>query len=321
VEVLKNSHVCDLGKSFVVEIDSATGLYEAFQTLLKHNIVSAPVYDSEAKKYTGFLDIRDLAGFVVFVYDTQQVHDNTALADLIKEGEQQFKTVGTDGISIKYLSRRNRFQPVPNTSSLYEVCEALAAPDIHRVPVVDGTGRVETIISQTTIIKYLHQKVHVVIDSSQDPTVGDLGIGSSPVLSVTQSEKVINTFRKMEKQQKSGIAILDQMGRLVGTTTAKDLRLFIKNPTLQVLEGNIFDFLKMVRQDTLDERNPSISITKDDKLSRAIGLIAATGVHRIFVVDTVHTFQPVAVLSVTDVLKFLIKNNDLTMIFFFFSQL
>jgi hypothetical protein len=110
-----------------------------------------------------------LAGFVVFVYDTQQVTDNTQLADLILHGQQQFKTVGTDGVSIKCiltfflfekllilldLSRRNRFHPVSPSSTLLEVCESLAQPDIHRVPVVEN-GKVVTIISQTTIIKVL----------------------------------------------------------------------------------------------------------------------------------------------------------------------
>lgn len=51
------------------------------------------------------------------------------------------------------LSRRNRFHPVSIDSSLYEVCEALSAPDIHRVPILNEQGKVVTIISQTTIMK------------------------------------------------------------------------------------------------------------------------------------------------------------------------
>ena len=45
-----------------------------------------------------------LAGFVVYVYDTQQVGDNTQLVDLITHGQSQFKTATTDGISIKCIS-------------------------------------------------------------------------------------------------------------------------------------------------------------------------------------------------------------------------
>jgi len=294
IEILNQSTVKDLGTVNVVEIDSTMGLYDGFQILLQNNIVSAPVYDAKEQKYTGFLDIRDLAGFVVFVYDEQKVGDNTELAELIKHGQSQYKTATTDGISIKYLSRRNRFHPVSVNSTLFEVCEALAAPDIHRVPVLEN-GKVTTIISQTTIIKYLSQKISITIDTSSDATIGELKIATYPVLSVKKTESVINTFRKMEKQQKSGIAIVDEEGRLVGTTTAKDLGLFIKNPTLQALKGNIFDYLKTIRQEQIDIINPCISIHSSEKLSRAVGLLAATRVHRIFVVESEVNFSHISV--------------------------
>lgn len=41
-------------------------------------------------------------------------------------------------------------------------------------------------------------------------------------------------------------------GNLCGATTAKDLSLFIKNPTLQALQGNIFDYLKLIRQEQIN---------------------------------------------------------------------
>lgn len=308
LEALQSSFVSDLPTVNVVEIDSGMGLYEGFQILLQNNIVSAPVYDAETKKYTGFLDIRDLVGFVVFVYDTQQVHDNTQLEELIKHGQQHYKTATTDGISIKYLSRRNRFHPVSEKSSLFEVCQVLSSPDIHRVPVLNAEGRVATIISQTNIIKFLSQKINYLTlsYSSSDPSLSELQIGSSPVLSVQKSVSVINTFRKMEKKQKSGLAIVDEEGRLVGTTTAKDLGLFLQNPTLQALQGNIFDYLKLIRQQQVDEKNPCISILSSEKLSRAVGLLSATKVHRIFVVDDGEKYAPVSVLSITDILKILV---------------
>jgi hypothetical protein len=53
-----------------------------------------------------------------------------------------------------------------------------------------------------------------VLDTSSDPSLADLKIGTYAVVSVPQTEKVINTFRKMEKLQKSGLAIVDAYGLL-----------------------------------------------------------------------------------------------------------
>jgi len=172
--------------------------------------------------------------------------------------------------------------------------------------VVDN-GKLVAIISQTTIIKFLSTKIYSSMDNSSDLTVGELGVGTSPVLSVKQTESVINTFRKMEKKQRSGIALVDENGRLVGTTTGKDLGLFLKNPSLEALHTNIFDYLKIIRQEQIDIRTPCISIYAHDKLSKAVGLLAATRVHRIYVIDNEVNFQPVKVVSITDIFKFLIS--------------
>jgi hypothetical protein len=51
------------------------------------------VYDSETKEYTGFLDMRDLARFVVYVHDQKEYDDNVQLAELIRKGGES----GTDG--------------------------------------------------------------------------------------------------------------------------------------------------------------------------------------------------------------------------------
>ena len=46
--------------------------------------------------------------------------------------------------------------------------------------------------------------------------------------------------------------LIYRSGNLVGATTAKDLGLFIKNLTLQALQGNIFDYLKAIRQEQVN---------------------------------------------------------------------
>jgi len=305
--VLKSTSVKEIvvqGRK-VIQIDAETGVYEGFQILLQNNILSAPVYDSSTHTYTGFLDIRDLISFVVFVNDSQKITSNTQLEDLIKHGQAQFKTATTDGVTLRYLSRRNVFRPIETEGNLYQVCELLAVPGVHRVPVVEN-GQVVSIISQTTIMMLLAKKVPSIVNETKSGhTIKQLGLGTSPVLSVKKTESVINTFRKMEKQQKSGIAIVDNTGRLVSTTTGKDLGLFIKNPSMQALHNEIFEYLKIIRQQQIDIKSPCITVFSSDTVAKAVNLIAATRVHRIFVVDGEESFSPVAVLSITDILKFL----------------
>jgi len=295
----------------IITIDSKTPLHDAFETLLQNNILSAPVWDANTNTYTGFLDIRDLVSFVVFVYDEQKVKDNTRLQDLLLHGAEQFKMFGTDGVTVSYLSRRHRFAPVKEDEPLGKVVANLASPTVHRVPVVGNDGSVVNIVSQSTVVKLLAQKCIRIGDpefsDTNSPNLGDTPVGSSPVLSVSKIESVINTFRMLDSKNKSGVALLDESGRLVGTTTGKDLGLFLKNPSLAALNRTIFEYLQEIRANSIDIKTPAIAVFEKDKLSRAIALLAATNVHRVFVVNNEEAYHPTRVISITDILKYLLS--------------
>jgi len=111
----------------------------------------------------------------------------------------------------------------------------------------------------------------------------------------------------MDIQNKSGIAIVDDTSRLVGTTTGKDLGLFLRTPSLAVLNLPIFEHLQKIRSEQVDIKVPCISVFERDSISRAVALISATRVHRIFVVDDETHYRPVRVISISDVLKYLMK--------------
>lgn len=74
------------------------------------------------------------------------------------------------------------------------------------------------------------------------------------------------------------------------------------------MESPIFKFLSEVRQQkSIDIKSPTIAVFGHHTLGHAIGLIASTRVHRVFVVDNEENYQPIAVISITDILKFLMK--------------
>ena len=74
------------------------------QKLLDNDILSAPVYDVEAAKYTGFLDLRDLVSFTVYLYDEQQDPDDpladTRILNITNPGPAMFKNF-VDGVNVK----------------------------------------------------------------------------------------------------------------------------------------------------------------------------------------------------------------------------
>jgi len=54
--------------------------------------------------------------------------------------------------------------------------------------------------------------------------LSELSIGTTPVLSVKSNSKAIEVFRLMDNKKLTGVAVVDESGRLVGNTSASDLK-------------------------------------------------------------------------------------------------
>jgi len=291
-------------KGEVIVVSSAESPYDGFKKLISHNILSAPVWDLKEKKYTGFLDMRDLVSFVVFIDDDQKSDVPSNLQELVHHGSKLFKQP-LEGVTTTYLSRRNPFKAVNVSDNLLKVVEVLSQ-GVHRVPVVNEKGEVMNIISQTSIIGFL-QKHHKDLAAYEHSTLATLKLGSRPVVSVTKSTKAIEAFRLMDKKRISGVALVDEEGKFIGNTSASDLKLFIKTPSLENLQQPIMNWLNVIRQESIETRTPTISCSPHDNLSTVIGKLSVTKVHRIFVADDKAGYRPVAVVSITDILRHIIK--------------
>jgi len=288
-------------KGHVVVVDSHDTVVKGFETLLDNKILSAPVFDVASGKYTGFLDIRDLISFCVFIYDSNVQAEN--LLDIVNFGVKMFKHA-IDGVTVTYLSRRNPFHAVKQGAPLIEAVEILAR-GVRRVPVVNDEGQVVNIISQSSIIQFLQHHMGE-IESDLHKKVGELQVGSSPVLSVRKDSKAIDVFRMMDQNQRSGVAVVDEASVLVGNTSGHDLRLFIRTPSMGVLQMPIMQFLNQIRSLNIDITVPVITVTPEDTFSLVISKLAATRVHRVFMVDG--KFHPTKVISITDVMRFIQAN-------------
>jgi len=316
----------------VIELPSNATCAEGFELLLKHNILSCPVYDAtktgkdgNERSYIGFLDVRDLVSSIVFAHEEQQLALNASFNDrwneLMLKGMQRFGT----SVSVPYLSRRHPFKPMTLNATLLQVARALAT-HVHRVPIIDESGRCIRIVSQSSLIAFLHQHRDGEVvgagsasgragehDSSLAQelrqTIGSIGLGLCKVISVNTESSAWHAFRLIDVNNVSGIAIVDKEGRLVGNTSARDLKYFVLNRGQLSLDAPIQLYLSCIRlQDEVKpnqpEVHPSCSVGTHASIGHVIGLMEATGYHRVFIVDAQN--RPVGVCSVTDILRFVV---------------
>jgi len=289
-------------KNGVIQLESTEQVVHGFQKLLDNNILSAPVWDTKEGKYIGFLDIRDLVSFCVFIHDNNL--EAESLLDIVNFGAKMFKHA-TDGVTLPYLARRNPFHAVKHTASLHDVVEILAK-GIRRAPVVDDTGKVVNIVSQSSIIQFVNKHIHE-IKPLFDEKLENLNVGSSPVLTVTKETRAIDVFRMMDHHMRSGVAVVDTSGGLLGYTSGPDLKLFIQTPSVGVLQLPIMTFLNKIRAQSIDISTPVTTCSLHEPASLLIGKLVATRSHRVFVVT--NDYRPSKVVSIVDLLRYILEQT------------
>jgi len=163
--------------------------------------------------------------------------------------------------------------------------------EVHRVPLVDYSGSLQHIFSQSYIVKILSK--YIQLFPFVNKTVGELSFGYKDIITVYQNSTVKQAFELIRDYGISGVGVIDNIGKLCGCLSVSDLRLI-------GYSGDMFDkfymkvskFLKLIGQTRL------ITVDNTVTVGRVAQIFISTGVHRIFVLDG--NDKPIGVISLYD---------------------
>jgi len=234
--------------------------------------------------------------------------------DVAKEKAHQWLTasphIATGTLS--YLAKMRPFTTVQSTDSLLTVAEELAKGH-HIVGVIDvEKKKLTNILTQGMLFQ------RVVAMWKEGPLSGDDADSvllkhlmdskyiTSPVKSVKGSLKAADAFDLMAKHNLSGLAVVDEDGKLIHNTSATDIKLWLQSECK--FDDSIENFLISIRKMSLDERVPVTMLQLKDTFKRAVGQLRATKYHRMWIVDDKKT--PIGVLALTDIFKYICKKKE-----------
>eukprot|EP00658_Telonema_sp_P-2_P001606 TRINITY_DN1059_c0_g1_i12.p1 TRINITY_DN1059_c0_g1~~TRINITY_DN1059_c0_g1_i12.p1 ORF type:complete len:347 (+),score=84.82 TRINITY_DN1059_c0_g1_i12:191-1231(+) len=176
----------------------------------------------------------------------------------------------------------------------------------HRVVICDHQCQVETLISQSDIVRFVAEHPSCLEPGVLDKSLEELNYlllgkakdGGSPreVVAVNQKVTAIEAFELMESSGVSGIAILGEEGQLVGNLSASDLRGIGRGEFGLLM--SVEDFV-LVNKDEVG----CFALSPTDTLGCLLRDFSEKRVHRLYVVDNQQA--PLAVVTLTDVMRFL----------------
>jgi CBS domain-containing protein len=121
-----------------------------------------------------------------------------------------------------------------------------------------------------------------------------------------ENQTVKEAIVKMNSENVSSIALVDEDGVLVGTFSISDVKYLIKASKFEYLRESCVDYISSVRQyQSVHEHHgkdtfPAFSVHQNTKLVDAVGKLVATRTHRMFITE--HG-KAIGVLTLTDVLE------------------
>jgi len=177
-------------------------------------------------------------------------------------------------------------------------------------------GGIQGILSQSNVVSYLYKY------SSRFPDLGplltknlrELDLGSSPVISVPADALVLDALSIMSKNGVSSLAVVNQMGMLLGNISMTDVKHVMKSFRHLLLWKTCFQFVGIVRSkqgmDDGQDRYPIFDVRHESTLGFTIAKLIATKAHRVWVTD--ERGKAIGVVSLTDVLRVIATSAGIT---------
>ncbi|KNC56261.1 uncharacterized protein AMSG_02230 [Thecamonas trahens ATCC 50062] len=292
----------------VIEITSDRSVFDAFDLLVHHNVLSMPIRDPQSGAYLGLIDMVDLVHLAMTSFDQAKLTD---LASLTGSADSIFVGSLADAANI---SSFNPFVAVPNGVALLAVMRLLGERGLRRICVTDNDGQVTGIISQSWLVRWLN--IHKLAPGADlmNATVADLALVSGPdlVVSVPDNALAADAFKAMVDNGVTSCAIVDSNdGTLVTVVSVRDLKVLRGSGTEETdhqqsfsftaLFAPIMDFVSASRMQNLVTFPAVVGVRPTATLGTVIAKFASTGLHRVFVVDDKR--MPVGVISLGDVIR------------------
>jgi len=317
-------------KGVVICVSSTDTLSDAYRTLIQHKIQSAPVYDMKAKEYTSLIDINDILAATILIYEQKAEGQQIAalllryMKDANKPDPDVATLLSTENLfkslkvcDITNLSERNPYVSLPVGSSLYDCVKLMVEKNLHRVPIVEKGGKLANLISQSSILDYLHKNKFVWEKDLGTLTMTELNLHNitlhkgAAIVSIKNDKTALQAFTLLHEKQLSGIPVVDDQNKLVATISVQDLKEIGADATdFKAIHEPLTEYLKHAHQQhkkfRLFSSDKPIHFHGKETLSEMFEKIHKHRVHRIFYVDSHdHLF---GVVTLGDLLKFFMNH-------------
>jgi CBS domain-containing protein len=280
-------------------------LDKALQRLNRHKITSLPIINEQTGNIKGILDSLDIVNYLSTVLDQEAI--GPARWDF------NLKTTG----ELLELSKSKAFV-MSNQSNVYDALKVLSK-GTPRLMVIDSNTEghqqekeeegILGLFTQSDIIRFLASNPYWLnLFPNSHKKLSELNLFNNShekVVSVEQNTSAYLAFKKIAESNTSGIAVIDNDGRIVANLSASNIR-GISRRNFQLLRRPLFEFLQRDRR--RGWWTMPVTLKESDTLEKAILQFGSTKVHQMHVCDI--DGKPKYVVNLTDMVRVFLGEED-----------
>ena len=172
--------------------------------------------------------------------------------------------------------------------------------NIHRIAVTDDQGEVIGVISQSAVIEFVDSKLNSLPGLASSPLSAFLN-SEKAIRSVKQSDNLTDAYIELLSSGLSGLAVVDENGRLVGALTASNLRRhgYDLDMLLTIMTRTVKDLL----EEGQEGGSAPVIVPATATLQEVTSALLGRHIHRVFTVDG--EGHPNGVVSLCDIVTHL----------------
>jgi len=298
-------------KKRLVLVNSDQHVEKALERLNRHNITALPVVDTKNNKILGVLDILDIVDHAsqVLSWETgKQINFNSSCWEFLYKPVREL-VVGSKRKTCIVSEASSLAVAIQELSKGVHCC--LVVPEeepLQPKPVETPVELVSGLITQSDIVRFAAENIMWLNRPSYNMSIRELGLISSPVVSVSTSLPVREAFTFINQKYIHGVAVVDQNGKLVGNLSASNIK-GITNRSFPVLRLSVAEFLK--RDSRRKWWRRPVCVRETETLKLAILQFSSTRKHRMYIVD--NDERPIGVVSLSDIVKKLLVIEPIAM--------
>jgi len=221
----------------VVTVRQEVTLGEAFKQLIEHRILSLVVVDAEKKPVYTF-ELKHIVTYMLKIFNEEDFGPEfyMKIMNWISDSPHLQRAEQFSKAKLEEVMKNLKLDPVcvmREEDPLLDVVKKMTDFSAHRIVVKDSQNHVCNLITQSRLISLLH----AMNIPKFEMTLEQLTIGSKPVISVKQTDTAYQAFKLMAEKKVNGIAVVNDLGELVGNISISDIKLIGWNADFWNLMG------------------------------------------------------------------------------------